>query len=90
MYKHTRRWGVNLCIVEAIVTWINHLADLTLEIEILINLWAEAIYFAVHKEMETKLYGGVFKAVISLENKQIRRYSGLRKKKGYRTILIFT
>jgi hypothetical protein len=26
---------------------VNHLADLTLEIEILINLWAEALYFAV-------------------------------------------
>ena len=36
--------------VEAIVKWINHLADLTLEIEILINLWAEALYFAVRGE----------------------------------------
>jgi hypothetical protein len=38
--------------VEAIVKWINHIADLTLEIEILINLWAEALYFAVRGEEE--------------------------------------
>ena len=29
------------------VKWINHVADLTLEIEILINLWVETLYFAV-------------------------------------------
>ena len=38
--------------VEAIVKWIFHIADLTLEIEILINLWAEALYFAVRGEEE--------------------------------------
>ena len=38
--------------VDAIVKWINHLAELTLEIKILINLWAEALYFAVRGEGE--------------------------------------
>ncbi len=36
--------------VEAIVKWINLLANLTLEIEILINLWAEAHYSAMRGE----------------------------------------
>ncbi len=43
---------MNVRIVEAIVKWINHVADSTLEIEILINLWAEALYFAMCGDWE--------------------------------------